>query len=189
MFRNLFCKEKEYKCILTKKVHCPHHRSDNAFVAALQGIKGCDFQFTKIIILPFVPQIGMTIQEYTEIPALLPKDKSYIDGVNFKEKIEALTWRDGVFDCETKDHNVGDKDDLGIEVLKLMKEGWTIWGSNLSDEATDAVEDFFKRWEDEIERLEQSSETPLEVDRDELHKIREIWNFQRLSLNNCRWLR
>ncbi len=156
------------------------------FAAGLEPLSSCDIEFTNILYLPFVPHIGMFVQYYTEIPALRSRDDSDTDGITFKEKVESVTWRDGVIDCTTEDHHIEKDDDIALEILGLMNRGWTVWDSSLDIEKASAVEDFLTSYEDSIKKAEQKLNKTLDSDRETLNKMREVWNFQRLSLWNLK---
>lgn len=177
MFRRFFLKEKKYQCVFIKKIHSVHCRSDDPAVAAFQGEACPELKFTKIIFLPFVPQIGMTIQEYIEIPSISPKDKSYSDGITFKEKIDSLSWGEGVFCCEAEEMYIGENDNFAAEILCLIKSGWIMMGRGAAaDKARDAAQGFIKGWNSNIQELK--SEELREREEEELRRIKEICKFQ-----------
>ena len=163
-----------YRCIFKKNIVVPERDFHESVGLIMRG-GVCDL--TKVVDLPFPPQIGMSLSDFTELSILSPEDKSYVDGMKFESgKIEDLNWKHDrrVFECIIADYELSGKAELGAVLAKHVVGGWSVKGSISISITKDAIDEFLATWLKRIEDKENETHQPLPVDRKELNRVHVI---------------
>ena len=161
-----------YRCVVTKNIIVP--QKDWSWGLATSG--GI-FELAKVVDLPFPPQIGMSLSEFTELAVLSPKDGSYVDGLKFHSgRIENINWNNDrkQFECMVAAHELSSIDELGVMLVKHVVGGWSADRYAPDSIANNAIRASLERWLREIDDRERGTHQSLTADREQLDRAHKI---------------
>jgi hypothetical protein len=168
-----------YRCVLKKDIIIPRKDIQGLALAIIDGT----YNLTKSVDLPFPPQIGMSLSDFTQLDILSPSDKSYVDGTRFDSgRIENINWNHNwkQFECTVGAHELPDIEELGVTLIKHIVGGWKL-EQERDPTADNAIDAFLARWRQEIEHIEREKQQSLDIDRRELDRAHKILDLARKS--------
>lgn len=150
----------QYTCLFEKAIFTSEPEDKQSAGVLFSG--GKEAELEKQIILPFLPQLGMTVSDFPDV-------------MSFSEKIQEINWNNlhHTFHCKIAPYFMNSDDSLGHIILNYLNQGWKL--KNKHSRIVVAMNKVITEWEEEIIKMESKKNETLKVDRDLLEKAKVLF--------------